>query len=335
MRMPPRTGQGACGRGRSCSPSSNRRKPLSMRSASGEMSTVAGCSSSRGDRAAQRTSRLTSRPWRPTITRSSTKSGADMSSGTSRPIAPATDAGDRLMFGRSRAASRFAAVAATTRRHSNRGAAMTANHFEELVSAGSDASGAPVSLDDVLLRGIEFHWDEAVAIVQELCAVSIAASGDAALVPDLKDVRIGSDGTVTLWSGRGEKNPSAAGRTLHLLMVNAVRPGAAPVVRHPVDHAERLSNPARVRQRALLFLQAGRHAVDSRRLSPIPPVTGEHVGAAAASIPVAGNRTQGESGEACDASAPRARALWPVCRSAWRVLVCGPGRTHVHVPRSK
>ena len=79
---------------------------------------------------------------------------------------------------------------------------------------------SPFSLHDVGERGVSVHWDEAVAIVEELCEVAIAASGDAAPVPALEDVLIGSDGSVTLRRTKGDKNPSAAGRILHTLLGN-------------------------------------------------------------------------------------------------------------------
>ena len=50
--------------------------------------------------------------------------------------------------------------------------------------------------------------------------MAIAASGDAAPVPALEDVLIGSDGSVTLRRTKGDKNPSAAGRVLHTLLGN-------------------------------------------------------------------------------------------------------------------
>ena len=79
---------------------------------------------------------------------------------------------------------------------------------------------SPFSLHDVGERGVSVHWDEAVAIVEELCEVASAASGDAAPVPALEDVLIGSDGSVTLRRTKGDKNPSAAGRVLHTLLGN-------------------------------------------------------------------------------------------------------------------
>jgi len=79
---------------------------------------------------------------------------------------------------------------------------------------------SPFSLHDVGERGVSVHWDEAVAIVEELCEVAIAASGDAAPVPALEDVLIGSAGSVTLRRTKGDKNPSAAGRLLHTLLGN-------------------------------------------------------------------------------------------------------------------
>ena len=79
---------------------------------------------------------------------------------------------------------------------------------------------SPFSLHDVGERGVSVHWDEAVAIVEELCEVAIAASGDAAPVPALEDVLIASDGRVTLRRTKGDTNPSAAGRVLHTLLGN-------------------------------------------------------------------------------------------------------------------
>ena len=76
------------------------------------------------------------------------------------------------------------------------------------------------SLHDVSERGVSVHWDEAVAIVEELCDVAIAASGDEAPVPALEDMLIGSDGRITLRRTKGDKNPSAAGRVLHTLLGN-------------------------------------------------------------------------------------------------------------------
>jgi hypothetical protein len=80
---------------------------------------------------------------------------------------------------------------------------------------------SPLSLHDVGERGVSVHWDEAVAIVEELCEVAIAASGDAAPVPALEDVLIRRDGSVTLRRTTGDKNPSAAGRVLHALLGNS------------------------------------------------------------------------------------------------------------------
>jgi len=76
------------------------------------------------------------------------------------------------------------------------------------------------SLHDVSERGVSVHWDEAVAIVEELCDVAIAASGDEALVPAPEDMLIGSDGRITLRRTKGDSNPSAAGRVLHTLLGN-------------------------------------------------------------------------------------------------------------------
>jgi hypothetical protein len=83
---------------------------------------------------------------------------------------------------------------------------------------------AHISLHDLLARGTDVHWDEAVAIVQELCDVLISAAGDAAAVPDLADVLIGKEGSVTARGNRGETSPTAAARLLHALLANADMP---------------------------------------------------------------------------------------------------------------
>jgi hypothetical protein len=80
------------------------------------------------------------------------------------------------------------------------------------------------SVHDVGERGVSVHWDEAVAIVEELCHVAIAGAGETAPVPDLEDVLIGKDGGITLRRTRGDKSPTAAGRMLHTLLSNGSAP---------------------------------------------------------------------------------------------------------------
>ena len=82
------------------------------------------------------------------------------------------------------------------------------------------ASASLVSLQDVVGRQVVVHWDEAVAVVEELCEVAIAGGGDTAPVPELDDVLLASDGHVTLRRSRGDKSPTAAGRMLHALLSN-------------------------------------------------------------------------------------------------------------------
>ena len=83
------------------------------------------------------------------------------------------------------------------------------------------AAASFVSLHDVIGRQVAVHWDEAVAVVEELCEVAIAAGGDTAPVPELDDVLLASDGHVTLRRSRGDKSPTAAGRMLHTLLSNS------------------------------------------------------------------------------------------------------------------
>ena len=102
---------------------------------------------------------------------------------------------------------------------------MTDDQLDQFAREDRITSGdSPLSLHEVGGRGVSVHWDEAVAIVEELCEVAIATSGDAAPVPALEDVLIGSDGRITLRRTRGDKSPTAAGRMLHTLMSSGSAP---------------------------------------------------------------------------------------------------------------
>jgi hypothetical protein len=95
--------------------------------------------------------------------------------------------------------------------------------LQEFAREGPQQGGdAPISLHDLLARGTTVHWGEAVAIVEEMCEVAVAMSGDEALVPSLADVVLDASGRVTISRhGHGEKSPTAAGRALHALLANA------------------------------------------------------------------------------------------------------------------
>ena len=83
-----------------------------------------------------------------------------------------------------------------------------------------------VSLDEVVSRGIAVHWDEAVAVIQELCEL-LVSNGKELPVPAFQDVLIGAGGVVTFrHPGRGEKGPAEAGRALHTLLSTADVPVA-------------------------------------------------------------------------------------------------------------
>jgi hypothetical protein len=74
----------------------------------------------------------------------------------------------------------------------------------------------PISLHDLVGRGVRIEWDEAVAVIEELCAV-VTASGPERPVPDVSGIFITHQGTVAL-SGGGERGASGVGRTLHALL---------------------------------------------------------------------------------------------------------------------
>ena len=108
-----------------------------------------------------------------------------------------------------------------------RPAAVTTMTLEELMKEFPEEGSQPgnesaISLHDLLARGTAVDWDEAVAIVEEMCEVAIATSGEEAPVPSLADVLLDANGRLTLSrQGHGETSPTAAGRALHALLANA------------------------------------------------------------------------------------------------------------------
>jgi len=98
--------------------------------------------------------------------------------------------------------------------------------MNEFADDGSHRTNkAPISLHDLLARATDVNWDEAVAIVEEMCEVAIATSGEEARVPSLADVLLDANGRLTLSRpGHGETSPTAAGRALHALLANASVP---------------------------------------------------------------------------------------------------------------
>lgn len=82
-----------------------------------------------------------------------------------------------------------------------------------------------ISLDEVVAREIPVQWDEAVAVVEELCGMLTAGRGAELPVPELNDIRISADGTLTLSDGAiSERGAPTAGRTLHALLSAANTP---------------------------------------------------------------------------------------------------------------
>src|SRR5262245_8408389 len=81
------------------------------------------------------------------------------------------------------------------------------------------------TVGDVLAASVPLHWDEAVAILQELIDVGTALRRDD--IPAFTDVEINAEGTLTIRGNqRGDKGPLAAGRALHTLLASADVPVA-------------------------------------------------------------------------------------------------------------
>ena len=99
---------------------------------------------------------------------------------------------------------------------------MSLDRLEEFASEGPQNGGdASISVHDLIARGTPVSWDEAVAIVEEMCEVAIARSGHEAPVPALADVLLDVTGRVAISRVDGEKSPAAAGRALHAVLANA------------------------------------------------------------------------------------------------------------------
>lgn len=84
----------------------------------------------------------------------------------------------------------------------------------------------PISLADVIGLGVVPHWTEAVAVVEELCAILPVDEGGVVLVPEAPDVAITSRGSVIVRKGAGGvADVHALGRLLYALL----DPGTAPM----------------------------------------------------------------------------------------------------------
>jgi len=99
---------------------------------------------------------------------------------------------------------------------------------KRLVGVGLDMnanSDRLIALDEVVSRGIPVRWDEAVAVVEQLCERKV--SSKELSVPALQDILIGAEGLVSVrHPERGERGPAEAARALHTLLSTADVPVA-------------------------------------------------------------------------------------------------------------
>ena len=96
-----------------------------------------------------------------------------------------------------------------------------AGHVSKRVSGVAQATlpvhAGSVSLDDLVSRDIAIEWDEAVAVVEELCSV-VTAGAKESPIPGLGGILITASGGVRLSAVGGEPGANAAGRTLNALL---------------------------------------------------------------------------------------------------------------------
>src|SRR5262245_21095862 len=85
-------------------------------------------------------------------------------------------------------------------------------------------AASPISLADLHTLRVRVHWAEAVAVVEELCAL-LAGSGQNGGIPDLRDIAITSHGTVMIRQGAEVSTEiDDIGRTLHALLESDTTP---------------------------------------------------------------------------------------------------------------
>jgi protein TonB len=92
--------------------------------------------------------------------------------------------------------------------------------------APSDLGAAnPISVSDLATLPVSVHWAEAVAIVEEVCALLVGEDAAGQWVPDSRDVFITAHGTVMLGRGaEGSNDIDELGRMLHALLDPAATP---------------------------------------------------------------------------------------------------------------
>ena len=103
-------------------------------------------------------------------------------------------------------------------------------------SAHSGSTGNQISLADVIARQVPVVWSEAVATIEELCAVLINTGSPRAAVPELSDVMITPAGTVTIRHGAiGDRDLSGVSVTdsTHCSLPPTRRCRCASSSRHP------------------------------------------------------------------------------------------------------
>src|SRR5688572_4669465 len=90
--------------------------------------------------------------------------------------------------------------------------------------SGESGAANPISVRDVAALQVPVHWAEAVAIVEELCALLVR--GDAGVwIPESRDVLITAHGTVMVRLGaEGTSDIDDLGRMLHDLLDPAATP---------------------------------------------------------------------------------------------------------------
>ena len=92
------------------------------------------------------------------------------------------------------------------------------DEFSSEAQPGTPPTVAGLSLEELVRRELAINWDEAVAIVEEVCALAAPAETG---VPEPSDLYI-ADGTVVRREGaRAQSEVSSAGRLLHSLLSTA------------------------------------------------------------------------------------------------------------------
>ena len=134
-------------------------------------------------------------------------------------------------------------------------------------AAPSLASAPLLSLEEIVRREVAINWDEAVALVEEVCALSSPAETGSS--EPIGPVHRRWDGCAARWRARAIGDQQCRPPAPLAVVNRRQHTGAAPPVRHPGQCAGYLREHRCVCQSTRLFWQTRSARADPRALPPV------------------------------------------------------------------